>query len=480
MARKHLTDIAVERYARPANGRTEVSDSEAGLFLWVTASGVKSWAVIYRLPNAEAKRTIKRKTVVGRHPAMGVADARESAREIMSLAARGIDPEAKAADEKIATERAFAERQSQSFGAVSDDYIAAMRAGKLVGGRKRPVVPNTVVARQSLLNRLVLPSLGSLPLNEISQTKIARLLSEIEKNEGPVDETLKVVRNVFKFAMSRGLYQGVLPTMGMTKRQPPMKVTRALADKELKSLWEAAGHHGWPYGSVVQLLMLTGQRKMEIAALRWGDVDWDRGLLVIPSERVKNRAGAHEVPLTDAALSILKDAQIACQALAGKGGLTASSLVFPSETGTTPISGWTKLKASLDRTVCGFIAGLSDEERRAIRAGGALRPETRQLKAGALAKVKLTPMSHWRIHDLRHTFITRCRDGEENAEGEIVWSAPLDVLQATVNHEITSGVTRVYDHGDIQRRYRLRKRELIDWWSGKLLKIVSENQTIEG
>lgn len=472
MARKHLTDIAVSNHARPAKGRKEVSDSEAGLFLWITASGVKSWAVIYRLPNAEGKRTVKRKTVIGRHPAMGVADARERAREIMALASKGIDPEAKAADDKADAERASLERQLGSFGAVTEDYIAAMKAGKLVGGRKRPVVGNTIIARHSLLNRLVLPSLGSLPLDEISQTKVARLLAEIDKTDGPVDETLKVIRNVFKFAMSRGIYQGVLPTMGMTKRQSPMKTTRALADNELKSIWNAAGHLGWPFGSVVQLLMLTGQRKMEIAALRWEDVDFERRLLVIPSERVKNRAGAHEVPLTEEAISILRGAEASCQAVAGKAGSKPSSLVFPSETGTTPISGWTKLKASLDRTVCGFIAGLSDEERRAIRAGGALRPETRQLKAGALAKVKSTPMSHWRIHDLRHTFITRCRDGEENAEGEIVWSAPLDVLQATVNHEITSGVTRVYDHGDIQRRYRLRKRELIDWWSGKLLAIV--------
>src|SRR5690606_37665780 len=116
-------------------------------------------------------------------------------------------------------------------------------------------------------------------------------------------------------------------------------------------------------------------------------------------------------------------------------------LVFPSDTGETPISGWNKLKAALDRRVKGDLAGLSEEDHRAIRAGGALRADTVARKKAALARVAEVETEAWRIHDLRHTFITRCRDGEENAEGEIVWSAPLDVLQAVVNHEITAGVT---------------------------------------
>ena len=50
------------------------------------------------------------------------------------------------------------------------------------------------------------------------------------------------------------------------------------------------------------------------------------------------------------------------------------------------------------------------------------------------------------------------------------------MLQATVNHEITAGVTQRYDHGDVQRRYRLRKRELMEWWNRKLLNIVDGRQ----
>lgn len=51
MAKMHLTDIAVERLRRPQKGRTEVSDSEPGLFLWISPNGTKSWVVRRRAAN---------------------------------------------------------------------------------------------------------------------------------------------------------------------------------------------------------------------------------------------------------------------------------------------------------------------------------------------------------------------------------------------------------------------------------------------
>ncbi len=479
--RMNLTDAGVARHARPLTGRVELKDVERGLVMRITPHGVRSWSVVYRLADPTdptGKRTLKKRALVGRHPAVCVADARDKARQITELARQGIDPEAKAADDRVAQVEADAERQAGSFGAVAAAYVAAMKAGQLVGGRKRPVTLTTAVARERLFRDRVLAKLGDHPLNAVTTRMVAGLLSEIEKAGGPVDETLKLIRGVFKFALARGLFHGAVPTTGMTNRQVPTKETRALSDDELRAIWAAAGRQGGYFGLVVRLLMLTGQRKMEIAGLRWGDIDWDRKLLLIPAERVKNRKGAHEVALTDAALALLNEALEAYQALTRgddrRNSPLPSALVFPSDTGKTPISGWNKLKANLDRKVRGNLAGVTVVEWRAVRAGGAVTAQTRQLKGAAQAKIDSLTIQPWRIHDLRHTFITRCRDGDENSDGEIVWSAPLDVLQATVNHEITAGVTAAYDHGDIQRRYRLRKRELMEWWNRKLMMIVGE------
>lgn len=483
MSKKYLTDAAIKNAPRPQKGRKELSDAEPGLFLWITPNGTRSWMAIYRLPDKEGKRTARRKKALGRWPAVRVTDARERAREIMAMAAEGIDPDLKEQEAQAAAEREEAEKRAGAFRAVAEAYVQAMKAGQLVGGRKRPVTQTTAIARERLLAQRVLPDLGQHPLSEITTPMVARLLTRLEKEGGPVDETLKVIRGTFNFARARGLFHGTVPTVGMTNRQPPKKVTRSLTDDELRDIWTACEQQGWPFGSIIRLLMLTGQRKTEIAAMRWQEVDWDRRLLILPAERVKNRAGAHEVPLSEPALAILKQALSACEALARPDEQGArvkpTDLVFPSDTGTTPISGWNKLKAKLDRLVKGNRAGVTDEEWDLVLGRGFARKDLQPVKEGALAKIEGADLEPWRIHDLRHTFITRTRDGEENADGEVVWSAPIDVLQATVNHEITVGVTKAYDHGDLQRRYRLRKRELLDWWARKLMVIVGEAEAAD-
>ena len=469
MAKTHLTDAAVERYRRPHSGRTEISDAQPGLFLWITPSGTKSWATIYRLPSPDGKRTLRHKRVIGRFPAIGVSKAREATRRIMGLAAQGIAPQLAVAEERAAAEREHAEQLAGRFKTVADEWVATMEAGRLIGGRKRAVTAETAAGRQSLLVRKVLPTLGQHSLSEITPLMVNHVLAQIEAEGGPVDNALKVIRGVYRFAASRGLFAGNSPTAGLTSRQTPMKETRALMDDELRAIWAAGGQVGWPYGAVIKALMLTGQRRREIAWLRWDEVDFDRRLLIISARRVKNRAGAHEVPITGALEVIFRQAKAACEALGDKSGL-----VFPSAVTGGPLGGWTRLKRRLDREIRAEMASLTDADKRALRAGGALRADTRERKVTAVERIASTKIKPWRLHDLRHTFVTRCRTGDENAEGEIVWSASLDVLQATVNHQVSAGVTDRYDHSDLQRRYRLRKRELLEWWSRKLLSVVEE------
>lgn len=476
-----LTDAAVERRKRPATGREEIKDVEPGLSIRLTPNGMKSWTVVYRLPDADGKRTQKKRRTIGHFPGMGVAEARTRAREYADLARQGVDPVEHEAQALEAEQRRQDEAKSDTFGFVAEKWVQAMLAGEKAGGRGT-VTEKTALGRERLLRRYVLPSFQDRTLGEITTPMVRRLLDDVVVQAGrggrQDDSVLAALRLVFKFAAARGYFSGAFPTLGLENRNAKGKQKgSALSDSELKELWTAAGDHG-PFGRIVRMLMLTGQRRGEIAALRWCEVDWDKRMAIIPAERVKNRAGDHEVPLSDAALALLREAERdALDALPEderKAGLGRNALVFPSDRSGELISGWSKLKPLLDRTIQASRAGLSDDEVRALAASGALRLETRTLKDEAAAKLEAQPAMDWRIHDLRHTFITRCRDGEENDDGEVVWSAPIDVLQATVNHEITVGVTKAYDHGDLQRRYRLRKRELLDWWARKLMQIVGE------
>ena len=122
------------------------------------------------------------------------------------------------------------------------------------------------------------------------------------------------------------------------------------------------------------------------------------------------------------------------------------------------------------RNARAILAGLTREERDFLQSKGAQGPDASARKAELKERIEEVP--GWRFHDLRHTFVTRLRAGEENVSGETTFAVALDVVQACVNHRLTAGITDTYDHSDVQRRYRLRKREAMDWWSKKLMEIV--------
>jgi integrase len=84
------------------------------------------------------------------------------------------------------------------------------------------------------------------------------------------------------------------------ERQPSRE--RVLTNDELKAVWHAAVEFGYAFGTIVQLLILTGQRKTEIGSLEWTQVQKDA--FHLPASRTKN-GRAHDVPLGPLALSLL-------------------------------------------------------------------------------------------------------------------------------------------------------------------------------
>jgi integrase len=76
-----------------------------------------------------------------------------------------------------------------------------------------------------------------------------------------------------------------------------------LTDAELAAIWKAAPDDD--YGRIVKLLMLTGQRRDEIGALRWSEIDFDAKLIASSSTRTKNGI-EHRIPLSGEAIAILK------------------------------------------------------------------------------------------------------------------------------------------------------------------------------
>jgi integrase len=111
-------------------------------------------------------------------------------------------------------------------------------------------------------------------------------------------------------------------------------------------VWRAAGDLGFPFGPIVRLLVLTGQRRSEVGALEWRELDLDRAIWTIPAARSKNRR-QHVVPLSPEAVEII-------EALPRFSG---SRFVFSP--GETAPSGYSRAKTRLDARIAALNGGES-------------------------------------------------------------------------------------------------------------------------
>ncbi len=167
-------------------------------------------------------------------------------------------------------------------------------------------------------------------------------------------------------------------------RFKPIARSRTLMDEELVLVWKRAGAIGHPYGTIVKLLILTGQRRGKIAGLRRSWISND--LVTFPSGFCKNKR-EHVIPLGRVARKVI-------DGIPGEGELS-----FPARGRTsTSYSGWGKAKAQFDAPL-----GIAD----------------------------------YTLHDLRRTFSSQLA----------AFGTPIHVTEKLLNHVsgTQSGVAGVYN-----------------------------------
>ena len=192
---------------------------------------------------------------------------------------------------------------------------------------------------------------------------------------------------------------------------------RRLDDRELALVWKAADSLGYPFGSAVQLLILSGQRRNEVMAAPRTEFDLDARQWIIAPSRAKNNV-EHLVPLSTAACDLVAD----LPTVEGEGGF-----VFTTN-GETPISGYSKWKAKLDAKVA------------ALNGGKAL--------------------AHWTLHDLRRTFSSGC------ARLRI----PSEIVEKALNHSGANlgGIAAVYN----LHEYETERAEAMEAWARYVMAVV--------
>ncbi len=410
MSKKKLTDTGVAKLRPPTTGRIEYFDSLLpGFALRVTANGHKSWVVFYRVG-----RRLRRYTI-GTYPKISLSDARKRARAALEQVDMGDDPAA----DKVASKRLHGD----SVKAIADEFIERY-------ARKNQVRswPET----RSILDLHVIPEWGTRAIGDISHKDVIRLLDRAADKTSPVraNRVLAAIRVMFNWALSRQIVHAS-PVAGIKPPGKEMSRDRVLGDDEIKAVWNAFDKLGWPFGPAFKLLLITGQRRDEVATMRWRDVDLNSTLWTLPRESTKADR-MNEVPLSPLALEVL-----------GSVKRISTEYVF-STNGETPISGFSKAKGRAELTIA--------MER--LQASGMTKPTAKQIN-----KAKLP---NWRLHDLRRTLASNM------AKSGV---AP-HIVEKVLNHTTgeISGVAAVYN----RYAYTDEKRAALDAWSKTLTGMVSD------
>ncbi|NKE43639.1 integrase arm-type DNA-binding domain-containing protein [Roseomonas frigidaquae] len=371
-ARLRLTKRTVDAATCPP-GRKDVLVFDAelkGFALRVTSAGSKVFIFQYRAGGAV------RRVVLGDYGTLTPDQARDKAEVLRGQVRGGADPKAERAAARAAAAASVAEasRQAQAAEAAAQRQATAdALTFKTLVERWRDLHLASRRSRyQHEASRALLASFAGWaerPAHGLTAAEAVAELDRIALDSGPAAarSAFAYGRAMFGWAMRRQL----LPASPFAGIQPPAVVAdrdRVLTDAELGAVWNAAGGRGWPMGSFVRLVILTLQRREEVAAMRWAELAPDLATWTVPAERAKN-GKAHVVHLAPAARAILKAAP----------RLADSPLVFTT-TGKTAISGFSTAKARLDRDIA------------AARKAAGLEPHE---------------LPGWRLHDLRRTGVTR-------------------------------------------------------------------------
>lgn len=343
---------------------------------------------MYRVPG---RKSAQRMTI-GRWPAVGVAEARQLARDILLAVERCDDPAAEKRDQRQQTDLRF-------------ETIAAEFMKRVIKPRQR-----RWQLTQGLLDNKLTSAWKGRDVNSIKKHDVLKVLDR-EMDAGhhrTANQTFQLIKRFFQWVAEHDYIQAD-PTAGISRPAKERSRDRVVSDDELVSIFKACEELGYPFGPFVQLLGLLGQRRSELAKARWQDVDLDRRLWTIPKELIKS-GREHQVPLSVEAAAILNKLP----------RIDGAALIFPAtktrikDDVERPISGFSKVKRRLDKLAA--VDSWTFHDLRRTTASGMAR-------LGFAPHVLAAVLNHDQQSVQGVTVIyNRTRYGKEKAEALALWS----------------------------------------------------------
>jgi len=274
MPKRALSDLTVKRVKPPAKGQVDIFDAGyPGFALRVSYGGGKSWVYFYRVAGRLRRRSL------GTYPAVTLAEARQLWRDAKHQVSLGRDP-------------GWHRASDLNFESVAREWLKRDQADK-----------RSLKEVTRIIERELIPEWGQRSIQDIRRHDIL-VLSDRIADRGATTMARRViayVHRLFRWAKSRDLIEAN-PATDLPKPGREIARDRVLTDAELATVWNAASEVVWPYGPAVQLLILTGARRAEIAEMKWSEINGNA--IKLSGSRAKN-AEAHDIPLSEQALEVL-------------------------------------------------------------------------------------------------------------------------------------------------------------------------------
>ncbi|MFV8455426.1 integrase arm-type DNA-binding domain-containing protein [Vibrio owensii] len=310
---KPLTETQIKN-AKPQVKEYILSDGN-GLRLRIKTNGTKTWLLNYTHPILSKRVNF----TLGTYPNTSLKIAREKTREARELIEQGKDPKTHR-DQSIQQEQL---RLTSTLESIMHLWLDVKRDS---------VSEGHVHDIQRSLELHVLPSLGQVPISDITPQLAIRTLKPLERkgNLEALRRLCQRLNEIMKFARNNGLITfNVLTDIKEAFKKPKVENMKTISPEmlpEFLSTLSRARIH-FTTRCLIEWQLHTMARPGEAAGARWDEIDWKQQLWCIPAERMK-RKRAHIVPLTKQTLFILEE----MKAITGHG---VSEYIFASYKDTT-------------------------------------------------------------------------------------------------------------------------------------------------
>ena len=270
-----------------------------GLYLQVSKTLVKSWIFRFSIDGIEHYMGL------GPLHLVRLKEAREEAHKARAMLTKGIDP--LQARRMQNTQDKVPLSSNKTFDECAKEYIESHK----VGWKN----PKHVIQWQNSLTRYASPCFGKVDVREIDTALVLQALKPLWATKTETASRLRErIARVLSFAAILGYRGGANPARWQGHLQellpPPSRLKNvrhhpAIPYQEIAGFFSRLGMEKGLGAPALAFTILTAARTSEVLRARWTEMDFEALIWTIPGERMKS-AREHRVPLTEAALAILR------------------------------------------------------------------------------------------------------------------------------------------------------------------------------